>query len=111
MEKRDLLNKVFEKILTTDEAEQMLDYYLEHLTVADPPVHEMLGFSVKEWTAYAHGTPLDTIAEWRVNGWPNRCFVCKKEIISDNYGWFPREYEGKYELRHIVCPESTISRV
>lgn len=111
MKKRDLLNEVFEKILTPDEADKMTNYYLGNLTVKDLPVHEMLSFSVKEWTAYIHGAPIDVIAEWRVNGWPNQCFVCKKEIISDDYGWFPREHMGKYGLRHIVCPETNTPKI
>jgi len=105
LEKRDLLDDLNANRLTPDEAEQIYDLYMDNLTVADPPVAEMLGFSKKEWTAHAHGAPFEVIAQWRKCGWPNTCFLCGEGIASDDYGWFPREYEGGYGLRHIVCPK------
>jgi hypothetical protein len=106
LEKRNLLDELITRTLTPDEAEKTYDRYMEKLTAADPPVVEMLGCSKKEWTAHAHGAPFEAIAKWRASGWPDRCFVCGGEIISDNYGWFPREHNGVYGLRHIVCPGS-----
>ncbi|BBO59025.1 hypothetical protein [Mycoavidus sp. B2-EB] len=94
---------MFEAILTSYEAEKILDYYFGYLIVEDLPVHEMLGFSIKEWSAYALGVPFEVIAKWRADGWPDVCFFCKKEIISDSYGWFPYVHDGKYELTHLVC--------
>ncbi|MGF6573841.1 hypothetical protein ABH945_005962 [Paraburkholderia sp. GAS333] len=107
MEKRNLLDDLIANRLTLDEAEQVYDWYMDNLTASDPPVVEMLGFSRKEWTAHAHGAPFDVIAAWRAKGWPDRCFLCGGEIVSDNYGWLPREYEGVYGLKHIVCPTKT----
>ncbi len=48
------------------------------------------------------------ISDWRVNGWAEECYFCKKEIISDDYGWFPHEHDGKYELTHVTCSEPII---
>jgi hypothetical protein len=105
LKKRDLLDELITNSLTLEEAERVYDRYMDQLTAADPPVVEMLGFSRKEWTAHAHGAPFSVIAAWREHGWPDRCFLCGGQIISDNYGWFPREHDGIYGLRHVVCPK------
>ncbi|WP_155640266.1 hypothetical protein [Burkholderia pseudomultivorans] len=103
MKKRNLLDELIEGRLSQEAAEKVYDLYMDNLTEADPPVTEMLGFSKKEWTAHAHGAPFEVIAEWRERGWPDRCFLCGERIVSDDFGWLPREHEGKYGLRHIVC--------
>ncbi len=103
MEKIDLINDIFSEKITLDEAGRIYDYYMDNITTTDPPIHEILGFSIKEWSAYALGVPFEVIAKWRANGWPDVCFFCKEKIISDNYGWFPHVHDGKYELTHLAC--------
>ncbi|MBR7980694.1 hypothetical protein [Burkholderia cenocepacia] len=106
MEKRDLLGDLASGRLTPKEAEDVYDFYMDNLSKTDPPAPEMMGFSKKEWTAYAHGAPFEVIAQWRTHEWPDKCFVCGKAIVSDDYGWFVRKHEGEYALRHIICPDS-----
>lgn len=104
MKRCDLLDDLIKGRLSPEDAESMYDFYMDNLTDADPPIAEMLNFSKKEWTAHAHGAPFQAIARWRDRGWPDRCFICGGEIIPDEFGWFPREHDGEYGLRHIVCP-------
>lgn len=40
-----------------------------------------------EWTAFAHGASLETIADWRKNGWPKTCANCDQTLDYKKYGW------------------------
>ncbi|SAK99063.1 hypothetical protein AWB82_07266 [Caballeronia glebae] len=104
-EARDLLGDLINGRLSPEEAEAVYDWYMDNLTVDDPPVTDMLGFSKKEWTAYAHGAEFQDVANWRAHGWPDTCFVCGKPIVSDNFGWLAREHEGRMQLKHVMCPK------
>ncbi|WP_175961303.1 hypothetical protein [Burkholderia pyrrocinia] len=105
MEGLDLLNELIVGKLSAEEAESTCDFYLENLTANDPPIIEMLSISRKERMAYAHGAPFEVIAQWRGNGWPDKCFLCGGKIVPENFGWLPREHDGKIQLRHVVCPK------
>jgi hypothetical protein len=102
MKKIDLLSLVSTAVFSPEDAEDAYDYYMDNYTASDNVV-QLLGFSRKEWTAHAHGAPFAVIANWRTLGWPDECFLCGEEIVSDNYGWFPRKRDGIYGLVHITC--------
>lgn len=99
------MKELIEGLITDAQAEEIADEILADLG-RSVPVHEVLGMSRCEWTAYAHGVEFREIANWRVYGWPNQCFVCKNPIIVENYGWLAREHEGRMQLKHVICPES-----
>lgn len=104
MKARDLLKDLIEGRITSEQAEDICSEVLDD-TSASAPVHETLGMSKREWTAYAHGAEFSDVANWRVHGWPDRCFVCGQSIVLDNYGWLARQHEGKMQLKHVVCPK------
>lgn len=106
MKKHDLLQELIEGKVTAEQAEDISNEVLEDMgrTV---PVHEVLGMSRKEWTAYAHGVEFQEIANWRAHGWPDRCFICGQPIEVDNFGWLAREHEGRMQLKHVVCPKAS----
>lgn len=104
MKKCDLLDDLIHGRITPDEADDICSAVLAD-KIQTGPAHEILGLTRKEWTAYAHGTGFKDLAYWREHGWPDRCFICGQRIDSDNFGWLAREFDGKVQLKHIVCPE------
>ncbi|MEW6609070.1 MAG: hypothetical protein AB1414_16775 [bacterium] len=59
---------------------------------------EFLCFSQKEWTGFPAG--LSSIANWRKNGWPTKCYFCSKSLDTDQYGWMV--FEDDEDVAHIV---------
>ncbi len=105
MKKHDLLQDLIDGQITTEQAEDICSEVLAD-TSATVPAHEALGMTRREWTAYAHGAEFLDVANWRVHGWPDRCFVCGQPIALDNFGWLTREHEGRMQLKHVVCPKA-----
>jgi hypothetical protein len=102
--RRDLLRELYEGELTPDQAQEIFDALLDSDEAAE--VYDLLGLSKHESTAYAHGAPLEELAQWRYEGWPNVCVDCGREIDIEKFGWFAgEEREGKSALSHITCPE------
>ncbi|WP_157025570.1 hypothetical protein [Paraburkholderia heleia] len=104
MKRHDLLQELIEGLITDAQAEDISDEVLADMD-RTIPVHDALGMSRSEWTAYAHGVEFQEIAKWRAHGWPNRCFVCGQLINVENFGWLAREHDGRMQLKHVVCPK------
>jgi hypothetical protein len=105
MKKYDVLQDLIEGKITKENAEDILSEVLEDMN-RTVPVHELLGMSRYEWTAYGHGADFLDIANWRAHGWPNQCFICGQPINVEQFGWLTREHEGRMQLKHVVCPKS-----
>jgi len=99
----DIIKKIIEGSLTLDEAYDEFDRVLESDHGGKVP--ELLGLTKIEYTANCHSVGLDELAEWRKNGWPNKCAICGKKIVIENWGWFAREINDgeSHELVHIDC--------
>lgn len=108
--KCDLLHELNEGLLTPEEAQEMLDRFLDHPgepgTADTQDVETFFGFSRLEWTAYGQGAQLSDIADWRKNGWPSRCKNCGGAIDVEKFGWFVVKSGGLITLRHVKCPFS-----
>lgn len=102
MKKREILQELIEGLITDAQAEEFLNEILEDVD-RTIHVHDLLGMSIYEWTAYVHGVGLHELASWRAHGWPNRCFVCGQLVHVENAGWLAREHDGRMHLRHVVC--------
>lgn len=100
MVKRDILQEMHDGQLTLDQARTLYDEYMD---AGHENIHEVLGFSQIEWTAYCHGTPFHKLMSWRYDGWPNICPKCGREINIDRFRWFVREWKGDLRLLHIDC--------
>ena len=101
--KRDILQEISMQRLSRDDAEKLVSEILA--SPEAPRLADELGMSRKEYTAYMHGAPFDTIARWRYGGWPTVCSRCHEPLDSDQYGWMAREGEGgSYGLVHVSCP-------
>jgi hypothetical protein len=105
MEKHNVLQNIIEGQITDEQAEDILNEILTDMS-RNVPVHEALGMSRQEWTAYAHGVEFQEIANWRAHGWPNQCFVCGQPIVVNDFGWLARKHEGRMQLKHVVCPKA-----
>jgi hypothetical protein len=105
MEKFDLLDELIHGRISPEEADDLCSLVLADTSLTIP-AYEFMGISRKEWTACAHGGAFSEVAQWRANGWPDKCFVCGGAIVSDNYGWMARHHAGKLCLKHVVCPKS-----
>lgn len=106
MRKIDLLKDLYNGVITDEEADDICSDVL-----SDPlgalPAHEALGMSRVEWTAHAQGAEFRDLANWRSNGWPDRCFVCGQIIALEKFGWLVRENEGELQIKHVICPKAT----
>jgi hypothetical protein len=98
---RDLLAEIEDARLTSEEAQGILDRFLDSPNACDVAV--ALGFSQPEWTAYGHGAGLAELARWRAKGWPRACRICSREIRVEDFGWTVRESGSGSELLHISC--------
>lgn len=57
------------------------------------------GMNKYEWTAYCQGAPLSIIAQWRYNGWPDKCCNTDKELNYKHYHWLvKKDSNGEYGL-------------
>ena len=84
----DLLKEINEYKISVDEAWDSIDYAIEKYDRGEvDSIPQALGLDNYEWTAYAHGIHLKTLANWRRDGWPTKCGNCSKQINYKNYGW------------------------
>lgn len=84
----DILQKVYKKEITEDEADDIMDDVIEKHDTGELDVdpQEELNMDVYEWTAFALGASFEKIAKWRYEGWPNRC-KCGKEFDYKEAVW------------------------
>jgi len=107
--KRDILHEISTQRLSCEDAEKLVSEILA--SPQAPRLADELGLSNKEYTAYMHGAPFDTLAQWRYQGWPAVCSRCNDPLDSDQYGWMVREEgDGRYGLVHVSCPRTISPR-
>ena len=88
--KRDILDEVYKKIITDDDArlifeEAQYEFHYGKLEIA-PGLYLKLSFA--ELTLLLlYGLPYSFIAKWRCEGWPTSCAMCDKPIDADLDGW------------------------
>jgi len=105
--KRNLLKEIFEKKLTEDEADEFIGKVLDSNQANQ--LSEIITFDKYEYTAFAHGSGLAELAHWRYKGWPECCAICRNRIVKEQFGWKPKEIDGKTLLTHIGCNPDTSS--
>jgi len=100
---KDILAGLIDGSMSLQEVEDKYDNIME--SHDGGMLYDLLGISKAESTAFGHGLWFDELAEWRKNGWPNKCAICGKEIVIENWGWFAREINDgeSHELVHIDC--------
>ncbi len=86
----DILEKVYNKEVSLDEAYDLIDEEIdkawklsEGLGEETIYIDKILGYSQQEWKADVFGVPLEDIARWRYEGWPQYCSKCGKPIFYD----------------------------
>ena len=102
----DLLSAVYNRIISADEAEDLMVEGNKRWHDGLLPYYESeyFGLSEKEYTAHGNAAGLGFIARWRYEGWPTQCHICKKPLDSDKYYWaVTTDAEGKNHLAHIDC--------
>ncbi len=84
----DLLQKLYNKEISLDEAYDLQDAVIENPRAFGHNSEEkevyldrLLGYSEREWQADLFGVPLEAIARWRYEGWPETCFRCGRPIF------------------------------
>lgn len=97
----DLLNMIYRNTVREEEAQQMLDGTIEafHSGNLKTDIPSELMLDHYEWTAVCHGVHLNVLAEWRANGWPRQCSLCRRELNYREYGWVIKSDQ----LCHAVC--------
>jgi hypothetical protein len=103
----DVIKSLYNKDITSDEAQSILDNILDRFHREKEPIvwAEEIGLSRYEATAYAQGASLDDIARFRYEGWPNLCSKCKRSIDYREYGWWiDHNEDGSVQFHHIKCP-------
>ncbi|MBO7226417.1 MAG: hypothetical protein J6V33_02390 [Bacteroidales bacterium] len=88
----NILKKIYDEKLSSDEAIDLIDearvlYYKDK--DFDGNFRDYLEMDNFEYTAYAWGCTLNTIAKWRYEGWPTHDCKTGKKINYKEYGWFP----------------------
>lgn len=88
--KIDILKKVYSKKLTNDAAEHLFEDYFEayHKHIFPTCPNEYFCLTMREYTAIAvHGLSFNAVAQWRYEGWPIVCEVCKQALDVTQEGW------------------------
>lgn len=103
----DLLSMVYYDDVSEEEAQRILDsticdFHVGKLKINIP---SELMLNNYEWTAICHGVHLNVIAKWRVDGWPRKCSVCKREIDYRKYGWTIKSDK----LCHVICSNENLA--
>lgn len=107
--RKDILKLLYNREITKEEAYDIIDNiiqisndYYEKYNIKEFDLAWYIGFNQYEYTAYCHGVDLSTLVKWRYEGWPTKCYLCKKEIDYKQYNWTVIK-SGK-ELIHVECP-------
>jgi hypothetical protein len=98
----DILRIIIEKNLSEDEADSIFESELDQVK-EDFHLMDLFQLTREEATAVIHGMPLIAVANWRENGWPDKCYICGKHIEVSAFGWWHKEVGGIYHLVHIDC--------
>lgn len=105
----DVLLEIKNRKISVSEAHNIIDKAISDSNEGKYPEFEydgrvdlaaIIGMNEYEYTAYGHGADLETIANWRYDGWPTYCCKTGKPINYKNYGWFVTKCEdGKLGLK------------
>ena len=100
----DLLDLLSRNELTEEQAHKIYDEVISRIHQGDLPADwvSILGFSVREATAFCHAVGLRALAGWRRTGWPDQCELCKAPIGATNW-WAMEDSQGKGVLVHLSC--------
>ncbi len=102
MNDRNILNEIFERKVTIEQADELLASILSSPEAGR--AESLLMMTRPEWTAHVHGATFEELASWRYLGWPSQCMRCGREIEVANFGWKVVDVDGVSVLRHIQCP-------
>lgn len=115
MKPRDILAEILAGTMSEEQAVAFQDEVIEYihsshkLSEEDSWPSKWMCLSQLEWTA--SNAPFTVLANWRKNGWPNQCFVCKQKLLPEIFGWLAREHDGEFGLRHVKCDEEYLEKV
>lgn len=86
---RDLLKDLFDHKITKDQARDLLleTSQLFHDGVINEGAYKYFKFDNYETTADNGVASLETIANWRYKGWPDKCIYCRKPLDYKLFGW------------------------
>ena len=93
----DILSGIIKGELTVEQAYDIMEETIDkfHKGEIEGELHLFLGLNNYEWTAISHSLDLQTLANWRKNGWPQKCYNCGSEIDYKKYGWRIKENKLK----------------
>lgn len=111
--KQDILEGVWNKRLTTEQAYGQIDEIVkegheEGPVGAEYDIAADIGMDNDEYSAFLNATDLDAMARWRYEGWPTSCLICRQEIIPKQGGWVSKQINNTWGLVHFpACPVIT----
>ena len=88
----DILKKIYDEKLSSDDAIDLIDESRELYNKDkdyEGNLRDYLKMDNYEYTAYAWGCSLNTIAKWRYEGWPTHDCKTGETINYKEYGWLP----------------------
>jgi len=106
--RRDVLRQLYEGMLSLSEAYRIQDQIISSADAAN--VNSLMGLSADEWTAHLHGMPVNVLAKWRYEGWPNVCTMCGRKLDYQREYWLAKEMKGQYGLIHNDCLKRMVSK-
>ena len=103
----DLLDAVYKNKYSGDEAYTIFSFVTDlfHNGQIKSTMDKVLLIDNYEYTALCHTAPLELIAKWRYEGWPDKCSICQKPLNYKKYYWMYYESEDETirGLAHIKC--------
>ena len=108
--KMDNLKYLYEGRISEDQAYDIFDREVDAFhagefetsddgTLLGSPFESLFGMDNFEFTAKCHGVPLSIVAQWRYQGWPDKCCVTNQRIDYRNDHWLAKEIaNGEYGL-------------
>lgn len=110
---RNVLQELYSNNITEDEAHELMSQIMCDIECGHYDQFRLVenrvdlatayGMNNYEWTAYCQGAPLLVIAQWRYNGWPDKCCITNEPLDYIKYHWLVKEYAPeKYGLMKLT---------
>lgn len=110
---RNILQELYSNKITEDDAYELMSKIMhdienglyEQFRSAENRVDLAAAYGMNnyKWTAYCQAAPLSVIAQWRYNGWTDKCCITNEPLDYIKYHWLVKEYApGKYGLMKLT---------
>ncbi len=85
----DVLNSIINGEITAKQAQGLMDDVVDrfHSGRLCGEIPDALSLDLYEWTAVCHGIDWAVLAQWRENGWHDKCDICGRELLHECGGW------------------------